>query len=146
MEPPVELRCGGRPLDSGHDLADKIGQARDDRRPGVMKPGPGLPRDEPGLQRLSRRRGNKSHEVGRGGDDALLPLRRGDDPGERIPILAAGRELRHDRRRHEVEGHQLAVDMVEGSPGNATRIFEHPPPDEIVSQGQLREPLPGELP
>ena len=146
MEPPIELRSGGRPFNSGHDLADEIGQARDHRRPGVMEPGPGLPRDEPGLQRLSRRRGDEGHEIGRGGDDALLPLRRGDDPGERISIPAAGRELRHDRRRHEVEGHQLAVDMVEGSSGGATGIFEHPPPDEILPQGQLREPLPGELP
>ena len=146
MEPPVELRSRGRPLDPAHDLADEIGQACDDRRPGSLEPGPGLPRDEPGLQGLSRRRGDEGHEVGGGGDDALLPLRRGDDPGERIQIPGADRELRHDRRRHEVEGHQLAVDMVEGSPGSATRIFEHPPPDEIVPQGQLREPLPGELP
>ena len=111
-----------------------------------MKPGRGLPGEDPGLQGLPWRRRNEGHEISRGGNDALPELRLTDHGFKRIAAAGSAGKLRHDHRRHEVEGHQLAVDVVEGSAGGGAGVFEHHPPGEIVALGQVPQALPDKLP
>ena len=117
MQPPVEVGTGHESLELGYIELCEIGDGRcAGRRRGVEKR-LGGPWQDPGFERLPRGVGHEEHEIGCLRDDPPRPFRGCNEVVEEVRHVGHRGDFRRDDLRHEVESHELAVQMLERRAG-----------------------------